>query len=187
MVSLLAQVTLDYPGHSTEADAEYERSKDLSGDGDAEELYALLRALARGDAAAAKDLVKRHMNCQSMPVAGLEELTEIFDQPGTMLAKLRQAQAAPANQDGIRQYKLAEWAGWHGDTALAAAALRRSFLDLHFPRVGAIWASPLSATRRTPAFKEILRDLGLVEYWRRSGQWGDFARPLGTDDFEIIQ
>jgi hypothetical protein len=22
------------------------------------------------------------------------------------------------------------------------------------------------------------------DYWRASGEWGDFARPLGDDDFE---
>jgi hypothetical protein len=29
-----------------------------------------------------------------------------------------------------------------------------------------------------------VRELGLVDYWRASGKWGDFARPVGTDDFE---
>jgi hypothetical protein len=29
-----------------------------------------------------------------------------------------------------------------------------------------------------------VRELGLADYWRASGNWSDFARPLGTDDFE---
>jgi hypothetical protein len=37
-----------------------------------------------------------------------------------------------------------------------------------------------------PRFKDIVRDVGLVEYWRKSGNWGNFARPLGDDDFEMI-
>jgi hypothetical protein len=54
------------------------------------------------------------------------------------------------------------------------------------PLLRFIWMPVLSEARRDPRFKDILREMGLVEYWRRSGKWGDFARPLGDDDFEII-
>jgi hypothetical protein len=40
--------------------------------------------------------------------------------------------------------------------------------------------------RKTDEFKAILRDLGIADYWRQSGNWGDYARPLGDDDFEIV-
>ena len=29
--------------------------------------------------------------------------------------------------------------------------------------------------------------MGIFDYWRVTGKWGDFARPLGDDDFEIIR
>jgi hypothetical protein len=32
-----------------------------------------------------------------------------------------------------------------------------------------------------------VRDLGFVDYWRKTGKWSDFARPKGDDDFEIIK
>ncbi len=181
------QWALDTSGRSAEANAEYERSKDLSGDRDIVEHCALFSAIVRGDVAAAKDLVRRVATYQTVPVDGLEDLREIFDQPETILARLRQAQQAPANQRSASQYKIAVWASWHGDTRLAAAALRRFAIDLYFPRVSAFWIPILSGVRRTPAFKEILRDLGLVDYWRQSGKWGDFVRPLGEDDFEVIR
>ncbi|MEO6080496.1 MAG: hypothetical protein ABIQ86_12040 [Steroidobacteraceae bacterium] len=38
--------------------------------------------------------------------------------------------------------------------------------------------------RTDPRFKEIVRDVGLVDYWRTSGNWGDFCKPVGTADFE---
>jgi hypothetical protein len=25
---------------------------------------------------------------------------------------------------------------------------------------------------------------GIVDYWRQSGRWRDFCRPVGADDFE---
>ena len=44
----------------------------------------------------------------------------------------------------------------------------------------------LGDARRTEGFKDIVRDTGLVDYWRASGEWGDFVRPVGDDDFEAI-
>jgi hypothetical protein len=50
-----------------------------------------------------------------------------------------------------------------------------------------IWYPVMSKARKTPEFKELVRDIGLYDYWRKSGKWGDFARPKGNDDFEIIR
>ncbi len=183
MISGAVQGALDFSGRASEADAEYERSKGLPGDRTLPDYFALFRALRRGDAPAARNLVR--IVDRALPVAGIENLPEIFDQAETMLARLRQVQADPANQS--RQFVIAGWAAWHGDAALAAAALRRYAIDFHAPRVAGIWHSALTAARRTPAFKQILRDLGLVDYWLASGKWGDFARPVGDDDFEIIK
>ncbi len=180
------QVQLDFSGHLAEAEAEYERSKALSGDRDVVESLAVFRALILGDTQA-PSRVKRYMGYDTSPVAGLEDLTKAFDHPETMIARLHVAAMSPANQDGRRQFKIALWSAWLGDTALGAAALRRYAIDLHFPRIGGIWAGGLRAIRRTAAFKEIVRDLGLVDYWRQSGKWGDFARPVGDGDFEIIK
>jgi hypothetical protein len=41
--------------------------------------------------------------------------------------------------------------------------------------------------RRLPAFKDLLRDLGLVDYWRQTSNWGYFCRPLGDRDFECYR
>ena len=40
--------------------------------------------------------------------------------------------------------------------------------------------------RKLPGFKDLLRDLGLVDYWRKTGNWADFVRPIGDDDFECV-
>jgi hypothetical protein len=47
-----------------------------------------------------------------------------------------------------------------------------------------LWEPVFAETRRTAAFKALLRDFGYVDYWRESGAWGDFCRPLLNDDFE---
>ena len=35
-----------------------------------------------------------------------------------------------------------------------------------------------------PRFKELMREAGLADYWRQSGKWADFCRPVGEDDLE---
>ncbi len=42
-----------------------------------------------------------------------------------------------------------------------------------------IWL-PYDPGMRTDArFKVLLRDLGLADYFRASGNWGDFCKPVG--------
>ncbi|MGD8385107.1 MAG: tetratricopeptide repeat protein [Lysobacterales bacterium] len=36
--------------------------------------------------------------------------------------------------------------------------------------------------RKLPEFKTLMRELKLVDYWRKDG-WGDYCKPLGKDDF----
>jgi hypothetical protein len=40
----------------------------------------------------------------------------------------------------------------------------------------------MSDMRKLPGFKDLVRDMGLVDYWRKYG-WSDFCGPVGDDDF----
>jgi hypothetical protein len=51
----------------------------------------------------------------------------------------------------------------------------------------AMWFPEAAEARKDPRFKDIVRDIGLYDYWRKSGKWGDFARPLGDDDFDVFR
>ncbi len=50
-----------------------------------------------------------------------------------------------------------------------------------------IWHPVFAEVRKLDDFKRFVRDLRIYDYWRASGKWGDFARPKGDDDFEIIR
>lgn len=46
-----------------------------------------------------------------------------------------------------------------------------------------IWAPEFDAARKSDAFKQYMRNVNLVSYWRANG-WPDKCRPVGEDDFE---
>lgn len=41
-----------------------------------------------------------------------------------------------------------------------------------------------SKARREPRYKQLVVDLGFVDYFRATGVWNDFCRPVGSDNFE---
>jgi adenylate cyclase len=45
-----------------------------------------------------------------------------------------------------------------------------------------IWSPSLAKVRQTQRFKTLVRDVGLVDYWRAHG-WPDLCRPQGDTDF----
>ena len=72
-----------------------------------------------------------------------------------------------------RLLPLAAFASLHGDQALALDMLRSlgPTQNLH-----ALWRPALGEVRRQPGFESVVQQLGLVDYWRLSGNWGDFCR-----------
>ena len=78
-------------------------------------------------------------------------------------------------------------AGRLGEEALAVELMRFAFVEIDsFSGYWFVWARTLREARRTDAFEDFLRDVGLVELWRETGEWGDFCEPLGENDFECV-
>jgi TolB-like protein len=81
----------------------------------------------------------------------------------------------------------ANWAAYFGDAELSLNLLRRVPLKDTNARTAvmfSLWRPIEKPIRRLPQFKDFVRDLGLVDYWRASTMWGDFCHPLGEKDFE---
>jgi len=103
----------------------------------------------------------------------------------TDAALIARIAAENENQNAVRQSHLALLAGALGAVDVAIAAIRFAYVDSGLMPQRFLWLPAMAAVRKDARFKDILRDLGLYDYWRKSGKWGDFARPLGEDDFEL--
>lgn len=124
------------------------------------------------------------------------EMAEHASDKPALRAALRQAWSDPANRTLIRSFTIAMWLAYADDPGLALQVLN-TIADTYVSNRAQIWTIydadvthrplwwPLMRdVRRLPGFKDLVRKLGLVGYWRTTGNWSDFCRPLGEDDFE---
>jgi hypothetical protein len=166
--------------------AEYERTYDLAGNREDAEHVALYRARLGGDMDTIKAQFRRFLGAQVITTPYIAEYLEVIDQPEKVSAILRGAFEDSENDDLTRMPLLGLHAAMNGEPELALTAMRRGAVDLGFPASFIIWFPIFEDVRCLEGFKQLIRDLNLHHYWRQSGNWGDFARPLGDDDFEII-
>ena len=103
-------------------------------------------------------------------------ITTMLDLLGDREAALGWLRDEYESKSGFDDIQLV-WAGYYGDNELVLKAMRRS-MDLWF-----FWMPLMANARKTEEFKAIVRDKGLVDYWREFG-WNDFCKPIGEYDFE---
>jgi len=81
------------------------------------------------------------------------------------------------NRSGI-----AVWASYFGEFELALQACRGS-IGSASGMVRQIWRPIHKGMRKLPGFKDLVQEIGLVDYGCKSGNWSDFSYPIGDDDF----
>jgi TolB-like protein len=181
-VSSDLQTWLDAAGRSADAQAEYDRSRALSGGHGQSNVFALVRMLARKDADPAEVRAQFRLTRDESPInqSILTSLAQAFEQPEQARAAIRQALDDPANLDRVRLTVIALLADSLGERELALIALQKQqgFLT------ESLWLGYKTDLRTDARFKKLVRERGLAEYFRASGNWGDFCRPVGADDFE---
>jgi hypothetical protein len=179
------QLALNTMGRTAEAQEEYQRGRALEGDHSRSEFYALWRLMVRKDQdrTIAREALRTALT--SVPLKIDASLADKLDDPKAASAVLRKAYEDPLNQESLRMSVLAIFASMIGDRDMVLAALRRGLVDFN-GLVSDInpWLPYEPGLRADPRFKELLRDLGLVDYFRASGDWGDFCKAVGPDDFE---
>jgi TolB-like protein/DNA-binding winged helix-turn-helix (wHTH) protein/tetratricopeptide (TPR) repeat protein len=173
-------------GRDDEAYAEYERSRDLVGNRTFIEHFGLLLAWRSGDPELIGTHVRRIAGLMDPTPEPLARLVEVHADKKAALETLRISVSEPAAQFPSVQFVHALWLAHYGDEESAAEALRRGATAPESPAFDVLWMSDFAGIRRRPEFKEIVRELGLVEYWRESGDWHPLCRPRGEDDFECF-
>jgi tetratricopeptide (TPR) repeat protein len=105
-----------------------------------------------------------------------------FDSPTKTLAYLQETFANQEIQWPSKYHDISLFAAYFGNPefALRAKAEEARYTPV---RLGVLWYPMMSEMRQLPAFKELVTEINLVEYWRAYG-WADACRPLGDNDFE---
>jgi tetratricopeptide (TPR) repeat protein len=145
------------------------------------EFNKVMLAMVRGDRAQ----IEKVISGPDWPAGDMvgRAMASHLSEPRAALAKLRRAATDPAYPKSIpSQSGLAYWAAYFGDPQLSLQLMRGVLSDPSFAFV--LWRPIVRDMRRLPGFKDLGRDLGLVDYWRESGNWGEFCRPLNENDFE---
>lgn len=170
-------------GDSAARRAGYERGEALYGDwlGDAIELllrlgdrdeeflrrqdFTVNRAFVFGPTRFVHQIGQHHLDA---PEAGLETLRAL------------DADEAYASAGALTY--MAAWSAYFGDPELALRQMGDAIAQQP-SRVWYLWLPVFSDVRRQPGFKNLIRDLDLVDYWRDYG-WPDNCRAAGDSDFE---
>lgn len=184
-VSFSLQMALDTVGRADEAQAEYERSRALVGNHAAADNLALRRLLSRKDfdVAAAKARLQDFLRSSHQTSLFGITLDNLANRQA-VLAALRQLFNDPAQQVGNFMVLMGGVADLYGDKDLALAAFRRGFIDLHATAYLSFWPVNKTGLHGDARFKQLVRDLGFVDYFRSSGKWNDFCHAVDKDDFE---
>jgi TolB-like protein len=184
-ISFDLQRSLFAAGRTDDSLAEYERGKDLAGDHQASEFYAVLALWWRKDVdpVAVQTQVRLYLQHAAAPAAIVQSLMDKFGDPVAARADLRKAFADPGNQDLIHMLTISFLADHFGDKELALAGVGK-LVESDRDWLNNIWFPWKTGLRADPRFKQIVRNLKLDEYFRTSGKWNDSCHPVGNDDFE---
>jgi len=69
-----------------------------------------------------------------------------------------------------------------GDAEFAIEVMEKE-INIEATSIWWAWLPAMRDVRQLPRFKELVREIGLVDYWEKFG-WPDICRPLGDGDFE---
>ncbi len=174
-------------GRFVEAEAELDLMVRLTSESDqAVRLRRMLIAFGRNDRQEIRDALALYAeeNFTGREDNAIREVIRKFDSAAgpEFLDVLRSSSVGNPGLPGEAKLILASMAVHLGDSQLA--------LDIFGPevrgnkvRIGRLWYPHFSDMRRLDGFKELARDVGFVDYWRKY-EWADHCRPLGDDDFE---
>ena len=184
-ISVALSVAYDAAGKAKEALAECDR-RNAIGEPEVQLLgAAIIVALAMGDRSEITRRLDTLIEYDEISGSTHVAVRQLLDDGPAGLAELHRMHADPAFGSPQHLVVIAVWAAYFGDPALALAAWKDIFARAGLTSLGGVvWMRIFRDARRLPGFKDLLRKIGLVDYWRETGDWGDFCHPVGDNDFE---
>jgi adenylate cyclase len=183
------QMLLVEAGRNADAAAEYDRARDLgSGPLQLADWFALSQTLATKDRSVAKQHLANLIPNSPNAFVFNDELLAVFDDSEAGVDWIRRKLLNPSDEVQAITILFAFMAAYFDAPDYALQLLRRYYVELALTApILNIWHPVFAGMRRLPAFKDLVRELGIYDYWRESGKWGDFARPVGDDDFQVYR
>ena len=111
------------------------------------------------------------------PASRYYELARFFDSPADAEAEIRRIAPSAGPRGRIL---LSLWAAYFHAPELSLELIAHEATNGE--AMPPLWQPLLRDVRKLPAFKDLVRAAGLVDYWRTYG-WSDFCRPLAGQDF----
>jgi TolB-like protein/Flp pilus assembly protein TadD len=183
--------TLSSVGQSQEALAEAERGKALAPEDGFMNFVYFSSLLGLGEFGRAAELMQQRKfpkpNMQLVQALQVRN-TDAKAVPAALnnlKASLDRRNLSPANNTAIGT--LVAVAG-DADSALSffSAAANGNIRDIFGALM--IWQPYMSDMRKLPGFKKLASDAGLADYWRSTGKWPDYCKPVPNteSDFECF-
>jgi tetratricopeptide (TPR) repeat protein len=177
-------------GNVKAALAELDRVLNLEADpGEEPAIRSLLReaglwaALAAGDDELIDQWLDQAIEDGSIGRRVHEVIRPLLGERTAALGEVRELAEDSDYKDELHQVVLAQWAAYLGDPDFALELLRALPEEANENAVAwALWRPVVSEVRGHPEFRALVREMGLVDYWREYG-WPDFCRPAGSKNF----
>ncbi len=169
-------VTYGLLGDRHRAEEEYQsRNKTMSkGDSDWHDEAITQVRLGSGDVISRDEIVS------SNPIN--VSLKEYLDSPEVGMVELCQIYSSDDNLSSRLLNRISIQAAYFGEPEFALDALEKG-ARISGGIIWVCWFPVMKEVRQLPRFKEFVREIGLVDYWKEFG-WPDLCHPVGDDDFE---
>jgi adenylate cyclase len=150
---------------------EYERGKSIFGDQWGDEFLTWVRFGAKED-----------LTINDIPESmRSRNLVKYIESPEEGLAELRRLYSSDENISIQDVTNITFGTAYLGDPEFALNTIEKR-VSITAGYLMNCWYPVMKEVRQLPRFKEFMREIGLVDYWKEFG-WPDLCRPIGDDDF----
>ena len=176
-------VAYEFSGNFKASRKEYERAEDMEGDHTLLNFNISALAMETGDRNRLKTVLENRINVPPDNRSLTGTMRSLLDSPEKARAELYRIYNDPKYNHISTRIAMAVWASYFNDPQLALK-IYTELSESHKLPVVVIWRPLHKAMRELPGFKDLVTKLGLVDYWRKAGNWGEFCHPVGKTDFQ---